>query len=50
MDIFYVSCLSLIYCLVCLQPYGRLLGKGLPLGSLAGDDFVTFLYGVLGQV
>ena len=37
-------------CLVCLQPNGRPLGKGLPLGSLACDDFVTFSYGVPGQV
>ena len=43
------SCLSLRYYLVCsLQPCGHLLGKDWPLGSLV--CFVTFPYGVLGQV
>ena len=45
---------SLSYCLFCLlQPYGHLLGKGWPLGSLVFDIvlcFVTFPYGVFGQV
>ena len=50
----YVSCLSWLYCLVSsLRPCDHLLGKGGPLGSLTGDVslcFVTFLYGVSGQV
>ena len=47
--LFFVS-----YCLVCsLQSRGHLLGKDWPLGSLVCDVFslfVTFSYGVLGQV
>ena len=49
-DLFMFHVCLLICCLVCLQPYGRPLGKGLPLGSLACDDFVTFPYCVPGQV
>ena len=52
--VIYVSRLSLLYCRVCsLQPCGRLLGKGLPLGSLVCNVslcFVIFPCGVLGQV
>ena len=54
MDLFLILCLSLPYCLVCvLQPCGHLLGNGWPLGSPVFDvsgAFVTFLYGVLGQL
>ena len=49
-----VSCMSLLYCLVCsLQSCGHLLGNGCPLESPVCDVFlffVTFPYGVLGQV
>ena len=39
----YVSCLSLLCCLVCsLQLCGHLLGKGWPLGSFVCVVFVTF--------
>ena len=52
--VIYVSCLSLLCCLVCcLQPCGHLLGKGLPLGSLVrlfSCVFVTFPYCVPGPV
>ena len=52
LNIIYGSCLSC--CLVCsLQSCGRLLGKGLHLGSLMCDVFlcfVTFPCGVLGQM
>ena len=55
MDRFCYLCLSLPYCDVCfLQPYGHLLGKGLPLGFLVYDvffcAFVTFLFAVLDKV
>ena len=43
--VIYVSCLSLLCCLVCsLQPSGHLLGKGWPLGSLVCDVFLCFCY------
>ena len=50
-----VSCLSLLYCLVCsLQPCDHMLGKDWPLGSLVyvmfSCVFVTISYGVAGQV
>ena len=50
----FVFCVCLSYCRVCsLQPFGHLLEKGWPLGSLIFDVFcvfVAFPYGVLGWV
>ena len=52
--IIYVSCLSLLFCLVCsLQPCDYLLGKGRPIGSLVyyvSLCLIPFSYCVKGQV
>ena len=54
LSLLWISRLSLLYCLICsMQPCDHLLGKGCPPGSLVCDVslcFVTFPYGVLGQV
>ena len=43
--VIYVSCLSLLCCLVYfLQPHDHLLGKGWPLGSFVCDVFLCFCH------
>ena len=43
--IFFILCLSLLYCLVCvMQPCGYLLGKGWLLGSPVCDVFLCICY------
>ena len=47
----YLSCLSLLCCLVCsLEPCDHLLYKGLTFGVVFSCVFVTFPYGVPGQI
>ena len=43
--IFFILCLYLLYCLVCvMQPCGHLLGKGWLLGSPVCDVFLCFCH------